>query len=201
MSEPQHNPAKVTIYPGVRFGRNVRVHDFCVIGMPSRGKEPGEVETVIGDNATIRPFTTIYAGARIGADFQCGQGVTIREKNVIGDNCSVGSGADLENGNRIASNVRIHSKAGIEQSVIEEHVLIGPYALFLGDPHPVCPRYDECVGGAVVKHHARVGGLVIVNPGVTIGENSLIGSGTLVNSDVPANTVFFGHPGKPRRRI
>ncbi len=109
MSQLQFDPAKVTIHPGVVLGKDVVIHDFCVIGMPRQGAKPGEAELTIGDGSVIRPFSTLYAGSRIGARFQCGQGVTIREDNLIGDDCSLGTGSVLEIGNRLADRVRIHT--------------------------------------------------------------------------------------------
>jgi UDP-3-O-[3-hydroxymyristoyl] glucosamine N-acyltransferase len=101
MGEARYSQDKVTVYPGVRLGKDVLIHDFCVIGLPPRGSQPGERETVIGDGAVIRPFTTIYGGVDIGKNFQAGQGVSIREDNVIGDDSSVGTQSILEIGNRI----------------------------------------------------------------------------------------------------
>jgi len=201
MSVAQFDPAKTTIYPGVKFGKNVRVHDFCVIGMPARGQKPGDVETVIGDNAIIRPFTVIYAGVTIGANFQCGQSVTIRETNVIGDDCSVGTCCVMEIGNRLADRVRVHTYTVMGHATVEERALVGPAVMLLDDPHPQCPKYEECVGGPVVKRYARIGARVIVNPGITIGENSLVASGMLVLEDVPANVLYAGRNPRVVKRI
>jgi len=201
MSEPRFDPAKVTIHPGVKLGRDVVIHDFCVIGIPPRGRQAGELPTVIGDGSVIRPFTTIYAGVRTGRKFRTGQGASIRENNVIGEDTSVGTLCILEVGNRIGNHVRIHGGSGFEHTTIEDHVIIGPNVFGVSDPHPACPRYLECVLGPTIKRYSRIGGSVVLNPGAVVGENSLVGSGTVVNGEVPPNTVFFGHPGKPRRRI
>lgn len=201
MSEAQYDPAKVTLHPNVRLGRDVVIHDFCVIGMPPRGKSSGEAELVIGDGAVIRPFTTLYAGTTIGAGFQCGQGVTIREDNIIGESCSVGTGCVLEIGNRFADKVRIHTYTSMGHTTIAERALIGPYVMFLDDPHPQCPRYEECVGGATVERYARIGAGCVISPGVTIGENCLVGSGTIVNKDVPPNMLYAGRSSQGIKRI
>ena len=201
MSQHQYDPAKVTIHPGVKFGKDVVIHDFCVIGMPPQGAKPGEAELIIGDGSVIRPFSTLYGGSQIGARFQCGQGVTIREDNLIGDDCSLGTGSVLEIGNRLADWVRIHTYTSMGHVTIEERALIGPYIVFLDDPHPQCPRYKECVGGATVKRYARIGAGCVVNPGVIIGENCLVGSGTLVNKDVPPNVIFTGQKDGSLKRI
>jgi acetyltransferase-like isoleucine patch superfamily enzyme len=201
MGEARYSQDKVTVYPGVRLGKDVVIHDFCVIGLPPRGSQPGERETVIGDGAVIRPFTTIYGGVDIGKNFQAGQGVSIREDNVIGDDSSLGTQSILEIGNRIGNHVRIHSMSAMEHTTIEDHAMIGPNVLFLSDPHPPCPRYMECVLGPTVKRYARIGAGVIVSPGVTIGENCLIGSGAVVRKDIPPNSLALGSPARRRGRI
>ncbi len=123
----------------------------------------------VGAGGTIRPFTTIYGGTTIGDRFQTGQGVSIREDNVIGDDVSIGTNAVLEAGNRIGNRVRIHTGCFLELVTVEDDVFIAPNVVFADDPHPPCPRYEECVGGAVVKRGARIGSNATILPGVVIG--------------------------------
>jgi acetyltransferase-like isoleucine patch superfamily enzyme len=185
------------IYENVFVDATTRVQDFCILGKPPRGKEPGELKLVIGKNGVIRPFTTIYAGSEIGDYFQTGQGASIREDNRIGDRVSVGTNAVLEFGNRIGNNVRIHSLCFLEMVTIEDDVFIGPNVVFTDDPHPMnCPRYLECKGGVTVKKLARIGANCTIMPGVVIGQNTLIGGGSVVTRDIPDNMVAAGCPAK-----
>ena len=71
--------------------------------------EGGELPLTIGVAATIRPFSTIYAGCAIGDRFQTGQCVSIREDNIFGDDVSIGTCVRMECGNRVGDRVRIHS--------------------------------------------------------------------------------------------
>src|SRR5207244_7705654 len=108
-------PAASTVHPTAVIGPNVRlgagsvVGEYVVLGRAPRGRREGELELVIGPGAVIRPFTTIYAGTRIGARLATGQGASIREDNVIGDDVSVGTPASLEFGTRVGSRARIHT--------------------------------------------------------------------------------------------
>jgi len=182
------------IGPNVHLGDGSVVGEYVVLGRAPRGRREGELELVIGPGAVIRPFTTIYAGARIGARLETGQGASIREDNVIGDDVSVGTHASLEIGNRIGSRVRIHTGCFLELTHLEDDVFLGPHVVFTDDPHPRCPAYLDCVRGGVVRRRARVGANSTILPGVEIGEDALIGAGSVLRRRVPARTVWAGNP-------
>ena len=151
---------------------------------------------------SIRPFTTIYAGSTFGARLQTGQGASIREDNVLGDDVSIGTNAVLEFGNRIGNRVRIHSGCFLELVTIEDDVFVGPNVVFTDDPHPMnCPRYEECKGGAVVRRLARIGANSTILPGVEIGEGALVGAGSVVVHDVPAGAVVAGSPAQVIKQV
>jgi len=189
------------VYPNVIVGSDTLIEAPCVIGKPPRNAIAGELATVIGSGSIIRPFSTIYAGVEIGEGFQCGQGVSIREANVIADDVSVGTNTVLEYGNKIGSGVRIHTGCFLESVTLEDDVIVAPNVVFTDDLHPRCPRYEDCVGGAIVKRGARVGANSTILPGVIIGENALIGAGSVVTKDVPANAVAVGNPARVIKSI
>lgn len=190
------------VYENVTIGEGTQVQGPTILGKPPRGALPGELELIIGKNGIIRPFTTIYAGTRIGDFVQTGQGASIREDNIIGDSVSIGTNAVLEFGNRIGHRVRIHSLCFLEMVTIEDDVFLGPNVIFTDDPHPMnCPRYKECLGGVTVKRLARIGANCTILPGVVIGENSLVGAGSVVTRDVPPNSVVAGSPAKVLKSI
>lgn len=192
----------VQIYPGVEIGEGAVLEPPLVLGKPPRGKEPGELRLVIGPGATIRPFTTIYAGTVIGSRFQTGQGASIREDNEIGNDVSVGTNAVLEFGNRVGNGVRIHSGCFMEMTTVEDHVFVGPHVVFTDDPHPMgCPRYKECLGGVTVRTLAKIGANCTLLPGVEIGARSLIGAGSVVVRSIPEGVVAAGNPAKVLKKV
>lgn len=192
----------VQVAAGVRLGEGCDLQAPCIIGKAPRDAEPGELELVIGRNAVIRPFTTLYAGSMVGDRLQTGQGASIREDNVVGDDVSIGTNAVLEFGNRIGNRVRIHSGCFLELVTVEDDVFIGPNVVFTDDPHPMgCPRYTECKGGATVKRLARIGANATVLPGVVIGEGALVGAGSVVVDDVPGGMVVVGNPARVVKRV
>ena len=183
------------VAPNVELCSGTVVSEYVILGRPPRGKKEGELPLVIGVDSVIRPFTTIYAGTTIGARLQTGQGASIREDNVIGDDVSVGTHASLEFGNRVGSRVRIHTGCFLELVTIEDEVFLGPHVTFTDDPHPQCPAYLRCVKGATVRRRARIGANSTILPGVEVGADSLIGAGSVVRARrIPERTVWAGNP-------
>jgi acetyltransferase-like isoleucine patch superfamily enzyme len=120
----------------------------------------------------------------------------------VADDVSIGTNAVLESGNRIGSRVRIHSGCFLEMVTIEDDVFVGPNVVFTDDPHPMnCPRYKECKGGAVVHRLARIGANATILPGVVIGENALVGAGSVVADDVPPGAVVVGNPARVTKAV
>jgi acetyltransferase-like isoleucine patch superfamily enzyme len=185
------------LYTNVHCGENVVIEDFSIIGVPPRGKTDGELDTVIGRNAVIRSHAVIYAGNRIGDNFQSGNKVNIRELNVIGDNVSIGTLSVIEHHVSIGNNVRIHTQVFIpEYTVLEDDTWVGPHVVFTNARYPVSPDVKKSLKGPTVKRGAIIGANSTLLPGVVIGENALIGAGTVVTKDVPAGAVVVGNPGR-----
>lgn len=88
---------------------------------------------------------------------------------------------------------------------IGDDVLIGPNVQLLTPIHPLqpTPRRDKLEGAApiVIKDNVWLGGGVIVCPGVTIGENTVVGAGSVVTKDLPANVVAVGNPARVLREL
>lgn len=188
--------AASVVYTGVVLGRGTTVEEPCIIGKPPRGEVEGSLPTYIGEDSTIRPFTTIYAGTTTGSRFQTGQGASIREGNVIGDDVSVGTNAVLEHGNRIGNRTRVHTGCFLELVTLGDDVFVGPNVVFADDRHPPCPDYEACARGAVVGDRAVIGANATVLPGVRIGEGAVVGAGSVVTHDVPAGAVAVGSPAR-----
>ena len=185
------------LYDNVALGEDTVVEDFCIVGTPPRGVRDGELTTTIGPRAVIRSHTVIYAGNTIGRNFQTGNKVNIRESNRIGDNVSVGTLSVIEHHVEIADNVRIHTQVFIpEFSVLEEGCWIGPNVVLTNAKYPLSPGVKEQLAGPVVRRGAKIGANVTLLPGVVIGENALVGAGSVVVRDVPPGAVVVGNPAR-----
>jgi len=190
------------LFNNVLLGAGTVIEDFSIVGTPPRGKQDGELPTTIGDDSVIRSHTVIYAGNIIGAHFQTGNKVNIRESNRIGNNVSIGTLSVIEHHVEIADNVRIHTQVFIpEYSVLEEGCWIGPNVVFTNAKYPVSPGVKDSLVGPIIRKGAIIGANVTLLPGVTVGERALIGAGSVVVRDVPAGAVVVGNPARVTRQI
>jgi acetyltransferase-like isoleucine patch superfamily enzyme len=187
----------VITYPQVILGINTEIGEFALVGVPPRGKQPGELETVIGPNSIVRSHSVIYAGNVIGANFQTGHSVMVRELNHIGDNVSLGTHSIVEHHVRIGHRVRIHSNVFIpEYSILEDDTWVGPNVVFTNAMYPNSPGAKESLKGPYLKTGAKIGANSTLLPGVTIGCNALVGAGSVVVHDVPDGKVVVGNPAR-----
>lgn len=183
----------------IKIGENAKIGEYVLLGVEPRKPT---TELVIGNNAVIRSHTVIYAGNKIGDNFQTGHAALIRENNIIGNNVSVGSHTVIERENTIEDGVRIHSHCFIpEFVVIKKKAWIGPRVTILNVLHPPCPKWEECAKSVIIEENVKIGGNVTILPRVRIGKNSLIGAGTVVTKDVPPDSVVVGNPGRVIKNI
>lgn len=91
----------------------------------------------------------------------------------------------------------------IGKIIIEDDVLIGPKVNLISEGHPTDPKKRKAlkVKPVIIKRNAWIGAGATILPGVTVGENSIVAAGALVNKDVPANTVVAGLPAKVIKEI
>ncbi|MBN1297261.1 N-acetyltransferase [bacterium] len=158
--------------------------------------------TEIGEGAVIRSHTVIYAGNRIGSNFQTGHHVFVRECNTIGDDVSVGTLTVVEHHVVIGNRVRIHSQVFIpEFSVIEDDAWIGPNVVMTNAPYPRGNRVKEMLQGPVVCSGAKIGANATLLPGVVIGRGALVGAGSVVTRDVVEYAVVMGNPARQRGTV
>lgn len=123
----------------------------------------------------------------------------------IDDNTKVGAFVEIQKGASIGKNCKISSHSFICEGVhIEDNVFIGHGVMFTNDRFPRATNEDGSpqsetdwkVVETLVKKGASVGSNATILCGVTIGENALVGAGSVVTKNVPANTVVAGVPAK-----
>lgn len=191
------------IYDNVLIGDNTIICNDCVIGEPLNEyygilDDYENPPTVIGANSLIRSHTIIYADNVFGEGFQTGHRVTIREKTIMGEHCSVGTLSDIQGHSTFGNYVRMHSNVHIGQkSQIGSYCWIYPYTVFTNDP---TPPSEICVG-PTVGDYSIVATHCLLLPGVVIGRHCLIGAFSMVFKNVADYTVAVGSPAKPVKDI
>ena len=149
------------------------------------------VDITVGENVRIFDFVNAY-------------GCT------IDDNTKVGAFVEIQKGVAIGKNCKISSHSFLCEGVhIGDNVFIGHGVMFVNDRYPRAttedgkqkPAADWQVIDTFVKKGASIGSNATILCGITIGENAMIGAGSVVTKDVPANTLVIGNPAKIVRQL
>ena len=180
----------------VHLGEGAVIDEGAILGYLSPRRGVSDVLT-IGDGARVRSGCVIYAGSRIGAHLETGHNTIIREENEIGERFSIWNNSVIDYGCRIGDRVKIHCNIYIAQfTVIEDDVFLAPGVTIANDYHPGCPDSRDCMRGPTLKKGCHIGVNVTILPYVTIGEGTLIGSGSVVTKDLPPGVVAYGNPAR-----
>jgi len=150
----------------------------------------------------------------IAPDVKLGQGVKLSKFiNLygceVGDNTKIGAFVEIQKNARVGKNCKISSHTFICEGVtIEDDVFIGHGVAFINDSYPratlngqLQTEQDWKVETTRVRRGASIGSGATILANVTIGENALIGAGSVVTRDVPAHTIVAGNPARQLRRL
>lgn len=152
---------------------------------------------------------------KIAPDVKLGKNVRVFDfVNLYGceidEGSKVGAFVEIQKGVKIGKNCKISTHTFICEGVtIEDNVFVGHNVSFINDKHPRSTNPDGSlqteadwkVVPTVVKRGASIGTSATILCGVTIGENAIVGAGSVVTRDVPANTIVAGVPAKVRKTV
>lgn len=133
----------------------------------------------IGEGTHIWQFCVVLKNAKIGRDCNINCQVLIENQAVIGNNVTIKPGVQIWDG-----------------ITIEDDVFIGPNVTFTNDLFPKSKNKNFKLEATLVKKGASIGANATILAGLTIGENSLVGAGSVVTKDIPENEIWVGNPAK-----
>jgi len=143
----------------------------------------------LGQNVKMSKFINLY-GCTIGDNVKIGAFVEIQKNAFIGNNCKISSHTFV-----------------CEGVTIEDDVFVGHNVAFINDIYPratsdgqLQTESDWKVEKTLVKKGASIGSGATILAKVTIGEKAIIGAGSVVTKDVPANTIVAGNPARILRK-
>src|SRR5271165_6493934 len=144
----------------------------------------------LGRDARIHGFVNLY-GCEIGDETKIGTFVEIQKGAKIGDRCKISSHTFI-----------------CEGVTIEPGVFVGHGVTFINDRYPratnaagqIQSAADWTCQSTLVKHGASIGSGATLLGGITIGENAIVGAGSVVTKDVPPDTIVTGNPAKILRK-
>lgn len=145
----------------------------------------------LGKDVKLSPFVNLY-GCEIGESTKIGAFVEIQKNAKVGRNCKVSSHTFV-----------------CEGVTIEDNVFVGHGVVFINDLYPrattaegeLQTEKDWRVEPTLVKKGASIGSGATILASVVIGENAMVGAGSVVTRDVPDNAIVAGNPAKVLRMI
>jgi acetyltransferase-like isoleucine patch superfamily enzyme len=144
----------------------------------------------------------VYAGAYIAARAIIGDQAQVRERARIGPGSVVGRGSSVDFGAQVGARVLIQTGVYVTGgSLVEDDVFLGPGVLTTNDDTMGRHPRGEPLKGPTFRRACRVGGGVVLVPGVEIGEEAFVAAGALVTKDVGAHEVVMGVPARVVRRV
>ena len=140
----------------------------------------------LGKNVKLSKFINLY-GCEVGDDTKIGAFVEIQKNSKIGKNCKISSHTFI-----------------CEGVFIEDGVFVGHGVTFINDSYPratteegqLQTEQNWKVEKTLVKSRASIGSGSTILSKVVIGENAIVGAGSVVTKDVPANAIVAGNPAK-----
>jgi UDP-3-O-[3-hydroxymyristoyl] glucosamine N-acyltransferase len=219
--------AGAVIHTGVRVGAGTEigpcavVHagtvigDDCVIEAGATlGKRPrlrpgssaarsGELPPLqLGDQVVVCCGAVVYAGSTIAGEVIIGDQSQVRERVSIGSRSVVGRGSSVDFDATVGERVSIQSGVYVTGgSVVEDDVFLGPGVQTTNDDAMGRHAPGEPLKGPVFRRACRVGGAVVLVPGVEVGEEAFVAAGALVTRDVLPRQVVMGVPARPVREV
>ena len=157
----------------------------------------------------------IAVTSNIAADVKLGKDVSIYDfVNLygceVGDHTKIGTFVEIQKGAKVGRNCKISSHTFICEGVtIEDNVFIGHNVTFINDLYPRAVREDgklqteddwHCES-TLVKRGASIGSSTTLLCGITVGENAIVGAGSIVTRDVAADTIVAGNPARILKKI
>lgn len=128
----------------------------------------------------------------------------------IGDYTKIGTFVEIQKGVRIGQNCKIQSHTFICEGVtIEDNVFVSHNVTFINDRFPRATTKEgelkvdedwECFP-TLIKRGAAIGSSATILCGVTVGENAIVGAGSVVTKDVPPNVIVVGNPARILRSL
>ena len=148
-------------------------------------------DVIIGKDVVLNDFVNLY-GCRIGDNTKIGTFVEIQKGAIVGRNCKISSHSFI-----------------CEGVTIEDNVFIGHNVTFINDLYPRATTKDGKLKGekdwvctpTIIKFGASIGSSATLMCGITVGENAIVGGGSLVTKNIPPDTIVAGNPAKVVRRI
>lgn len=121
----------------------------------------------------------------------------ISKKAKIGDGTIIHAHVDIHDQVAIGRDCQIEAQVFIPNGVmLQDNVFVGPGTIFTNDPRLDVSKEEFYPIKTLVMRGARIGANCTIRAGVTIGENAIVGMGSVVLQDIPSGQTWVGNPAR-----
>jgi len=172
-------------------------------GCTARKLKSGYQDLVIGENTVLCPGVVVYSGTQVGNHTLLGDYCSIREDCAIGDYCIISRNVSVNYETVIGNYTKIMDNTHITGNMtIGNHVFISVLVATTNDNAMGREGYNkESIHGAVIHDYVTIGAAANILPDIEIGENAIVGAGSVVTKNVPSSKVVMGVPAKVIRDV
>jgi UDP-2-acetamido-3-amino-2,3-dideoxy-glucuronate N-acetyltransferase len=144
----------------------------------------------------IHPLAEVHS-SQIGVNTSIWQFAVVLKGAVIGNNCNINCHTFIENDVIIGNQVTVKSGVYLWDGIrVEDSVFIGPNATFVNDAYPKSKQYPSEFQQTILKKGCSIGANATILGGIEIGDNALIGAGSVVTKNVKPHALMVGNPAK-----
>lgn len=146
---------------------------------------------------SLRHSTASVESKNIGKSSYVWQYTVILKGAIVGENCNINCHCFIENNVVIGNNVTVKSGVYIwDGARIQDDVFIGPNVTFSNNMRPRSKHKPIKHESATLMKGSSIGAGAVLVGNVTVGQYAMIGAGSVVTKDVPANNLWFGNPAR-----
>lgn len=202
--------AFAVLHGGTHICDDTHLGHRVIVGEPEYGYAMRQVyqgagdTTIIGASAVVRAGATIYAAVHIGDDTTIGHNTLLRTNVTVGSGSQLAANLTVERGTRIGEGVRCSPGSHLTaDTIVADRVFLGAGVRTVNDKQLIWrdPDHEQPLAPPVFEYGCKIGSGAVLLAGITVGARALVGAGSVVTRNVPADAIVYGVPARQHGQV